>query len=309
MNSRTYLSLFSLYVAGCLALLWVPIWHIASLALTTDQYSHILIIPFVSGYMLYRRRSELSVRAPVSIATRAAGAIAILAGVTVRALGGRFNSLLSINDSLSMAALSFVLLIIGGSVLFYGFPRAARFPLGFLFLIIPFPDFLLHETITSLQRGSAAVVSFLYSLLGVPFLRDGVVFHLPKGSIEIAEECSGIRSSLALLILSLLAGELFLRSTWRKVLLTASILPLVLVKNGIRIVVLSLLGFYVNMSFLTGRLHHQGGFLFFLLALCLWFPWLGFLRKSEGKRAANPPIAGASGSVQKPEPLPMGAPR
>jgi len=83
------------------------------------------------------------------------------------------------------------------------------------------------------------------------------------------------------MITSLVAGHLFLRSAWTKAVLTLATLPLLIVKNGIRIVTLSLLSVYVDPSFLTGRLHHQGGILFFLLALAILAPVLWLLQKSE----------------------------
>jgi hypothetical protein len=38
-------------------------------------------------------------------------------------------------------------------------------------------------------------------------------------------------------------------------------------------------------SFLRGSLHHDGGFVFFLLALAILFPVLLLLQKSEGRPA------------------------
>jgi exosortase/archaeosortase family protein len=67
------------------------------------------------------------------------------------------------------------------------------------------------------------------------------------------------------------------------------VFPVSIVKNGIRIVTLTLLGVYVDPSFLQGNLHHDGGFVFFLLALALLFPVLLLLQKSEPRR--TPPDA------------------
>ena len=122
----------------------------------------------------------------------------------------------------------------------------------------------------------------------MPVLRTGLVFALPGLTIEIAEECSGIRSSMALVITSLFAGHLLLRSVWRQAALTVATLPLLLVKNGIRIVTLSLLAIYVDPGFLTGRLHHQGGIVFLVLALAMLLPVLFWLRRSERIAGGKP---------------------
>ena len=111
--------------------------------------------------------------------------------------------------------------------------------------------------------------------------RTGFELALPGLTIEVAKECSGIRSSLALLFTSLLAGHLLLRSAGRKTALALITVPLLMIKNGIRIVTLSTLAIYADPSFLTGKLHSEGGFVFFLLALAVLAPVLWFLQRAE----------------------------
>jgi exosortase/archaeosortase family protein len=59
---------------------------------------------------------------------------------------------------------------------------------------------------------------------------------------------------------------------------------LAVLKNAIRIVALTLLSIHVDPGFLTGQLHHEGGFVFFLLALVLMMPILALLRGLEVPR-------------------------
>ena len=61
----------------------------------------------------------------------------------------------------------------------------------------------------------------------------------------------------------------------------AAAVPVAVVKNGIRIAVLSLLATYVDPTFLTGQLHHEGGMVFFLIAVILMVPLLVALRDSD----------------------------
>ena len=106
--------------------------------------------------------------------------------------------------------------------------------------------------------------------------------------MEVAKECSGIRSGLALFITALLASHLFLRSWWKKLILILCFLPITMFKNGIRIVTLTLLGTYVDPRILQSDLHREGGIPFFILALLLLAPVLYFLRKSEGQSGKGP---------------------
>jgi exosortase/archaeosortase family protein len=82
-------------------------------------------------------------------------------------------------------------------------------------------------------------------------------------------------------ITALLAGDLFLNSWWRRIILVLCAVPMTMFKNGIRIATLTLLGTYVDPRILQSNLHREGGFPFFILALLLMAPILYWLRKSE----------------------------
>jgi exosortase len=185
--------------------------------------------------------------------------------------------------------LALVLLWLAGFVLFFG--RGAlengRFPLLFLFLTIPFPAALLNHSIYILQKGSADIAEMIFDLVGVPAFREGFVFHLAHFNIEVAKECSGIRSSLALLILALVVGYLFLRTLWKQLVFVIAGLLIMVVKNGVRIATLTILAEYVDPSFLLGRLHHEGGVVFFLLGLLLLLPILWLLQRGEKPVESN----------------------
>ena len=103
----------------------------------------------------------------------------------------------------------------------------------------------------------------------------------------MAAECSGIRSSIALFITCILAAHFYLRTPWKVILFLALVFPLVVIKNGIRIATLTLLSIYVDPGFLYGRLHHEGGVVFFVLAMLLLFPIFLKLAKSEQSSLAT----------------------
>jgi exosortase len=270
---------FCLWVAFLSLLYWGPFLGIFSLATHDDTYSYLLLIPFIFAWLLFIERKQ----APEEIQFSLWPSAAFLAlGALFALLGIRCISC-SQTTILSIYSLSFVLLLIGGFVLIFGKRKAwaSFFPLSFLIFVIPIPNFLLGGIIYWLQSGSAAVASFLFDLSGAPVLREGFFFRLPKISIEVAQECSGIRSSLALLILALLVAHFTFRSFWRKLVFVIAGLCMMLIKNGIRIASLTLLANYVDPNFLYGRLHHQGGVVFFLVGLILLLPVYWFLRKSE----------------------------
>jgi exosortase len=187
------------------------------------------------------------------------------------------------NDFASLMILSSVIFINGAFILNYGYKayKAALFPLLFLILIVPIPNALMDHMINFLQIGSTEVTNILLLASGVPFTRDGFVFHLPIISVEVAKQCSGIMSCLALFITAVLAGHLFLETGWKKFILAICVIPIAIFKNGIRITTLSLLANYIDQRILESSLHREGGIPFFIFALLLLVPILFFLRKGE----------------------------
>jgi len=173
----------------------------------------------------------------------------------------------------------------GAFVLCYGLRAfgSAAFPFLLLLFMIPLPPAVLTGTIVFLQKTSADASAWLFALIGMPFFRDGFVFALPGLTIQVAQECSGIRSSLALMISGLVMAYLFLRSTWTRAAFVLAIVPLAIVKNAVRIVALSWLAIYVDPSFVTGSaVHRNGGIPIFLASLTILGGAAWFLRRCEG---------------------------
>jgi len=280
--------LYSSWIAASLIVFSRPLSAVIHLAAHNDDDSYIFLVPLISaGVVCLDRRTIFRCTSydfpGAAFLTLAAG------GISAAAL--LLHSSWSTSQSLSAYMLSLVLFWIAGFQLFFGknATRAARFSLLLLLLAVPLPDFILHPAVYFLQRGSAEMVALLLDLTGVSYLREGFIFQFGHLSIEIAEECSGIRSSMAVLILALLAAHFYLRSFWKQVLFVLSSLLVMIVKNGVRIATLTILALYVNPSFLFGRLHHEGGVVFFVLGLLLLVPilWILGRSKASGTESVN----------------------
>src|SRR5207248_5316134 len=120
------------------------------------------------------------------------------------------------NDYLALLTLSFLCCLAAGGFFFFGrgWMLAAAFPLGFLIFMVPMPDAMADALETASKYASAELANFLFHLSGTPFLLVGLVFQLPNITIEVAQACSGIRSSWVLFITSILAANLFLKTPW-----------------------------------------------------------------------------------------------
>lgn len=243
--------------------------------------SHIFFIPLLSLALIFRKRATIF--KDVSHSVLLGGTISVIA-VALLISESLVKNGLDASDALSARALTIVILWAGMFLFFYGTEsfRKALFSMLFLVLMVPIPRTLLEVIISALQRGSADMTALLFKITGTPYYRDGLTFVLPRISIEIATQCSSIRSSLALLISCLLAGHLILKTFWRKSFFALVAVPMAMIKNAIRIVTLSLLSIHIDRRFIVSSdLHHEGGIVFFLTTLLLLWPVLWLLRRSE----------------------------
>jgi exosortase len=281
---------FALLALASIGAFWRSLALLFTTAFYNPQYSHIvLILPLVLA-LLYSERAKVFRRVEYYFP---AGLFLLLLAVAFAWLV-RNPLPLSSNDTLSLWMSFFTVWLVLAFALCFGIEafRVAAFPLLFLFLMIPIPDLVLDRIIWLLQTFSTDMTFLLLKAANVPVQRMGFVLSLPGIDIEVARECSGIRSSLILLIVTLILGHLFLQSGWRQVLLGVLVLPITIAKNGLRIFSLSTLAVYQDPAFLTGSLHRNGGILFFALALgvVILIVWrLNKLEKKSPKKLQHDP--------------------
>jgi exosortase len=229
------------------------------------------LIPIISAFLIFRGKERIFAE---SHGSPIIGIILCVASITA----------MFATDFLPAKTLAIVALFLGLFLAFYGVGtfRKALFPLLFLILMAPIPESFVEHVAVFLQKGSAEMVAWLFTLTGTPYHREGLTFVLPKVAIEIAIQCSGIRSSIALLLSCLLAAHLMLAKLSRQVIFMLVAVPMAMFKNAIRIATLSLLAIHVDIGFVGGSdLHRKGGIVFFVTTLLLMAPILWFLRRSE----------------------------
>lgn len=279
-HSRTkYFGLFSL-LAGSIALWWRPLALTFGLAVSSDAHTHILLILPLSIALIYVdiKRSQPSIESG-----RWMGVILLSAALLLRALTGWNIWQLFPGSTLSLDMFALVLCWIGSVIVSLGVQvfRGLLFPLCFLFLIVPAPEHVLSWIVEFLQHQSAVAAEILFRVARVPVTRDGVFLSIPDLDIEVARECSSIRSSTMLVVITLILAHLFLRSWWRQTILVLLAIPLSIAKNAVRIFSIAELGTRVDPGYLNGRLHHSGGIVFLAGALIAIVALLWVLRKGD----------------------------
>jgi exosortase len=280
----------AILTAASLLFWWRALGDTLGLALASEAYTHILLILPLSAALIYvdskcldsKYRDSKALRIDPQPSPRIGSALlalALLIGCYARWGMGAVPD----DVRLSLGMFGLVTWWIASVVFCFGlrFFRFLLFPLCFLFFLVPVPGIVLSVIVRLLQHGSAWIAALLFRAVGESVQQDGILLSLPKLDIEVAKECSSIRSSFLLVTTTMVLAHLFLRSWWRNFVLILIAIPLSVAKNGLRIFVIAELGTRVDPGFLDGRLHHHGGIVFLVIALGAILGLLAILHRGE----------------------------
>ncbi|HJT79719.1 MAG TPA: exosortase/archaeosortase family protein [Chthoniobacterales bacterium] len=272
---------FGIFLCLLTAAFGRQLWVLCTSALDNNLNSYIVLIPFVSLYFLGLDRSRLRREYRTSLGWAVFPGAVGLSAIALIAVG--FFEPLSPNNRMAAVAFSFVCLLWAGGFAILGrkFMASAAFPMFFLIFLVPLPDQAVETMETALKVASAEAASVLFGITGTPAFKTGPIFQLPGFTMEVAQECSGIRSTWVLFITSLVAAQLFLAKPLSRLMLVAAVLPLGIVRNGFRIMVIGLLCIHVDPSMIHSFIHRRGGPIFFALSLIPLLLILWVLRRRE----------------------------
>jgi len=193
---------------------------------------------------------------------------------------------MAVDPHLSCEILGFVVWLWGAFVFCFGkaVARNCLFPLLFLLWLVPLPDAAMSYVVVFLQKATASTAYAMLGALGVPVMKDSTTLIMPGLALQIAEECSSIRSSMMLIVSSMVMSYILLRSFWARGIVMLAAVPFAVFKNGTRVVTLALLGAYVDPEILNSPLHRQGGPIFLVASLLGIFVLIWILGKAENSQ-------------------------
>jgi len=292
-STRTQLLAFAFFAAVSIVFWWRPLATTLHLALTNDAYTHILLILPLSVALIYfdsQYHQSPALRFDPSPSPLLGTTLLFLASLL--AVYTRWGMPTTPDDlRLSLAMCALVTWWIAAILFCFGAKtfRSFLFPLCFLFLLVPIPEFAVNWIVGFLQYQSALAARIMFRAAGVPVTQNGILLFIPGLALEVARECSSIRSSLMLIITTMVLAHLFLRSWWRKLLLVMIAIPLSVLKNALRIFTIAELATRVDPGFLDGKLHHHGGIIFFAIAVVAMLALLWILHRTEFRRHLRHP--------------------
>jgi len=263
-------------------------------AIADELYSYAILIPFIAAWLVWQNQKAAPYSGPSSQVTAwiliAMAALCALGGIAAR----RSGWITSGTSWLTTQMAAWVLGVWGVASLHLGWEwlRQHRFAACFLAFTIPLPDPAILAIEFGLQSASATASDWLFAASGTPYLRDGMAFWLPNIHIQVAPECSGIRSTLVLFITGVLGAYLLLRNRLHQAAVILVIVPLGIFRNALRILTLTLLSVHVDPQIMNSALHKRGGPLFFavsLIPLFVMFWWFSRRERQSSRLRATPP--------------------
>ena len=270
-KSRPWLG-WSLILTALLALLYGRIlkdlvWQ----SWNDSDYSYGLLVPVFSACILWREREKLatSERKPSNFG------LLVMLGAIVLLFGGTLGAeLFTSRVSLVILLSGMVLFLAGWEVL-----RALSFPLAFLLLMIPIPAIIFNQITFPLQLLSSRLATLGLELVRVPVLRHGNILVFRNYSLEVAEACSGIRSLMTLVTLSVAYGHLAEPRRWARYALAMAMVPVAIFTNATRVMATGVLTYHFGSRAADGFFHEFSGWLIFLLAVVLMIACHGVLKR------------------------------
>ena len=146
------------------------------------------------------------------------------------------------------------------------------FPVLYLGFAIPPPGWLIDRITAPLKQFVSEAAMRTAHVLGIPASREGVTIYVSKYQLLMEDACSGMNSLVGLTAISLLYIYLLRGSSVRySLLMTAFVIPIAIVGNIMRVVILILLTYYFGDQVAQGFLHYTAGFLLFGIDLMIVF--------------------------------------
>ncbi len=225
-----------------------------------EDFGHGFFVPLVAGYIVWKRRDQLSAQKPVP---NYWGLALVLLGA-LQMLLGTLGAQIFIARTAFLASLAGAVLFVGGTRIL----KILAFPLFLMVFMFPIPAILYARITLPLQLFASSVAETVLNFIGIPVLRDGNVLELASQRLSVVEACSGIRSLMSLGFLSLIYAYFFDKKVWMRWVLLAATIPIAIAANATRVTLTGVLSDF-RPDLARGFFHLLEGWVLFLVALAL----------------------------------------
>ncbi len=252
-------------LVGLVALTAPTLGYIVDASWSTESGGHGPIVLVTGAWLIWRLWPEVrTIAEPVPLKR----VLVLLVPLLLLATIAKITQIIEIEGYLVYGVIMSVLYgLIGMKAM-----RLLWFPLLYMAFIVPPPDTLVAAVTNPLKTYiSQYSVLFLYKL-GYPIGGAGVTIQIGQYQLLVAQACSGLNSLVSLSAIS--SFYVYLQRGARvsySIFLLATILPVAVFANFVRVIILILLTYHVSESAAQGFLHNFAGLTMFVTALLTIF--------------------------------------
>ena len=254
-----------LFVIGIIAVIVPTMMFVGRESWSQETGAHGPIVLFTGLWLLRRRwlavRSEMEPAPTLPV-------VLLTAVILPLYLFSRVTQIVEIEGYLMYA----LVLICLYSVVGFKAMKLMWFPLFYMLFVFPPPDTLITLITQPLKIFiSQAAIGFLH-LLGYPIGGAGVMIQIGQYQLLVAAACSGLNSLVSLSAISLFYIYIRHQANWRYALLLGfMIIPVAVIANFIRVLILILLTYHFGEAAAQSFLHDFAGITMFLAAVLTIF--------------------------------------
>lgn len=228
-----------------------------------SYYSHGVLIPFITGFLIWQKKDQLMSMKPVNSPW---GIGLIVIGLAAHAFG-------SLMRVYFISGFSMLVVLVGLILFFYGSQifRKILFPIFFLVFMVPFPLVIITDISFKMKIFAAKIAASFLNNFGIPAVRDGSLIRMQHAQVLVDDVCSGLRSLISLMALGSIFAYWMQSSMTKRCVLFLTTIPIAIITNVVRIIFLSSVAEIWGPQYADGILHTASGFLVFGVAFVLLF--------------------------------------
>jgi exosortase len=266
-------------LGGAYARVFASLWETWN---TNDNYSHGPLVPLASLALVWLRWPRLRL---LEVKPETRGLWLLAAGCLMLVMGLRM-------DLFALQGWSLLVVLSGLTLTFFGVPilRMLAFPILYLAFMLTFPPVVMNTLSFALKSFATAGAAGAAESLGVIMRREGMQIYFETGELSVENPCSGLRSLIALLATGTLFAYFQPGGLWRRAVVMLAAIPIALLGNMLRLLLLFIASDRMGVPWATGRFHDVTGYVLYAVALGL----LLLLRAALTPRAAPRAAPGAA---------------
>ena len=252
-------------IGGLTLLIYVPtfLWMWDRWFARDSYYSHGILIPFVTVFLIWQKKDILKKIKPESSPW---GLRLFFIGIAIHLLSALFRVYF-------ISGFSLLIVFFGLTLHFYGIKvfRQVFFPISFLFFMIPLPLVVITNLSFRLKIFAAQIAVKELNSMHLYCIQQGSTIMMQHAYVVVDDVCSGLRSLITLVALGSLFAYWMKASFLKKSLLFLSTIPIAVITNVIRIIFLASVSEIWGTKIASGAIHETSGFIVFFGAFCLLY--------------------------------------